>query len=487
MQFLNLLFRKSQILFIYLHMGNIFIPFPVLTSFNQVNEQFQFKPMKILQTALLIATVSLPGIAMADGALKTPSLSPIKAMPELQKKEMSIDHMKRVGPAKKISSVEDLVGNYQLFYFDYVGGGSTYTIEQLAPSSNPDELIFVEFMGYGDLPVKVDLENMTLVFTPKEDFWYSSYYDTYSFLMIGQFDYNFNKWEPIESYAAPIGDDGSIVFSNHFVFLGNRLEGAIDPSTGQEINDFFFAVGSSPQSDEKFRFLPVDLFQYKEEEWEVAGTASFSEGWMSPYIFGGNVTYELEYMTNKKNPDIILLPYPYSNEMWRDSDYFVGEFFPWMNLTDGTNGYILINTSDPDLVIVEGPVYSGYYTSAVGKLYMWNLEGYLIYNGYDVPQSIEMLEQMGFNLSMRVDNIIIINNCVFGFTGDVDNTYYWTADQYSEITLNPAEGGVGSIMENDSDLPVKYYNLQGRELSAPIKGEPVIVRQGNKSHKMIMR
>lgn len=48
------------------------------------------------------------------------------------------------------------------------------------------------------------------------------------------------------------------------------------------------------------------------------------------------------------------------------------------------------------------------------------------------------------------------------------------------------ESGVADI-NIDSNSPVRYFNMQGVEIANPAKGQMVIIRQGNKSVKAVMR
>ena len=50
----------------------------------------------------------------------------------------------------------------------------------------------------------------------------------------------------------------------------------------------------------------------------------------------------------------------------------------------------------------------------------------------------------------------------------------------------PWTSGIANI-DTDNNASVKYYNLQGVEISKPVKGQIVIVKKGNKAIKSIAR
>ena len=64
--------------------------------------------------------------------------------------------------------------------------------------------------------------------------------------------------------------------------------------------------------------------------------------------------------------------------------------------------------------------------------------------------------------------------------------------QYTQVMLefNPfdPEAGIKNVTVSDnSNAPVEYYNLQGVRLAEPTKGEVIILRQGNKARKVLVK
>ena len=52
---------------------------------------------------------------------------------------------------------------------------------------------------------------------------------------------------------------------------------------------------------------------------------------------------------------------------------------------------------------------------------------------------------------------------------------------------NPGDAGVHDIAIDNANGPVKYYNLQGVEISNPVEGQIVIKKQGSKSQKVMVK
>ena len=118
----------------------------------------------------------------------------------------------------------------------------------------------------------------------------------------------------------------------------------------------------------------------------------------------------------------------------------------------------------------------------------------MYYNGgFDqLARLIDECQNVGAPLSVFEDNKIEIVNQYFGTEDAPDGYYWWTAETAVRtpglVTL--PEGfdysGISNIAA-DANAPVRYYNLQGVQIAAPVKGQLVIKTQGNKSMKFIGR
>lgn len=68
-----------------------------------------------------------------------------------------------------------------------------------------------------------------------------------------------------------------------------------------------------------------------------------------------------------------------------------------------------------------------------------------------------------------------------------ENEYIRFISPYAPMKKIGDSSGIGSIDADDFDAPKEYYSLQGIRLAEPAKGQIVIVRQGSKTYKTIIR
>lgn len=144
--------------------------------------------------------------------------------------------------------------------------------------------------------------------------------------------------------------------------------------------------------------------------------------------------------------------------------------------------------------------------SEISAFYPYNEEGYAVYNGGE-DELLNLLvkyEDTATAFSEVVENVLSIRNVYFGMGMNPLSPYWWghyevPGDPTSWVdatrivgTVTLPEGwndqsGINSIAGDNVNAPVKYYNLQGIELSAPVKGQLTIKKQGNKTVKFIAK
>ena len=56
-----------------------------------------------------------------------------------------------------------------------------------------------------------------------------------------------------------------------------------------------------------------------------------------------------------------------------------------------------------------------------------------------------------------------------------------------KVKLNLKEGAVNNIIDDNAAAAKRFFNLQGIEINAPEAGEVVIVKQGNKTSKTVVK
>lgn len=77
---------------------------------------------------------------------------------------------------------------------------------------------------------------------------------------------------------------------------------------------------------------------------------------------------------------------------------------------------------------------------------------------------------------------------LFLWPSNTTKLYYVNIEDAITITIALAEAGVDDIVvDEDSNAPVEYYNLQGVRVAEPAAGQLVIRRQGNKATKLLVK
>lgn len=93
--------------------------------------------------------------------------------------------------------------------------------------------------------------------------------------------------------------------------------------------------------------------------------------------------------------------------------------------------------------------------------------------------------------AINQDNVVMVAFLVDQKTGFIINAVSYpmspAAEERFTIADVLAEAGVDGITVSGYEGETEYYNLQGIRLSSPVKGQPVIVRQGNTVSKRIFR
>lgn len=252
---------------------------------------------------------------------------------------------------------------------------------------------------------------------------------------------------------------------------------------------FFADVPSSWPGNEQF--------VYNASEWKDCGVATLDEGWMAPILGGHFPEYEVKCMQNVNNPNRLLLVDPYG----------VG---PYAELgLPANSGFIQLDVTNPDVVLVVPFTNSGLQFSDfddvpdVNFFNMTNAEGMKIFvDGYTYDDIIEEAEYYGDELPTLKNGVITIPQCRIQTPGHLGSGDYWSAMyggslndpkdpfdddmMYATITI-PALAGVDGIVSDTENAPKRYFNLQGIEVANPAAGEVVIVKEGDKAHKTIVR
>ncbi len=152
-------------------------------------------------------------------------------------------------------------------------------------------------------------------------------------------------------------------------------------------------------------------------------------------------------------------------------------------------GYIVINITDPDLVIVTPGIFMGAMNGST-KLMALNPNGFYSALGYTKEQIEAGLQGYLPSTYDAATNVITLPKVGFNFAGATDKYYTWqdnngaslAGNMNTKISLHNILTGVSEIATEKA--PVVYYNLQGQRVANPSNG--IFIRvEGGKSTKVV--
>ena len=302
----------------------------------------------------------------------------------------------------------------------------------------------------------------------------------------------------------------SIKFGQSASDKDRQFVGPVFATTGEDLNKMFIITTASIWPEKKaYCFLTAinmqtipamcetlgtgltGLFEYNAADWKAnSGKAQFQDGWVLTGLTDQQVpAWDVEVMESVKNPGHVLLVNPYQG-MPEEAKQF--------NEDTAAAGYILLDVSNPQCVLVQPLVYSGFMNweqMGLGKAYMSNVCANSVYVGKQTKEEI-IEEYLDFEMDLPVMDesyLVTIPDCCFGTSMDMIQASTWIdrdtrepVEMISNIQL-PELTGVEGIVDDSVDAPARFFNLQGVEVAAPIKGEVTIVKKGNKSYKQIAK
>lgn len=275
------------------------------------------------------------------------------------------------------------------------------------------------------------------------------------------------------------------------------------------------AIGASDETAEKGWFYLWRSCQFtgfqnhnpNEADYKLVGTGKYTDCYFR-YLFKDPTAFpdaDVEIYQHKEDGSKIAVKNPYDTEFAKESELIsdresAGKGWLLFNIVADELDGTLYACMEPmvNCGVDMGPEYdeSGNPTGKYNddEYYLFNEEGGMYYSGgFDqLARLIDECQNVGAPLSVFEDNKIEIVNQYFG-TEDAPDGYYWwtseTAVRTPGLVILP-EGFEYSGISNvaaDANAPVRYYNLQGVQIAAPVKGQLVIKTQGNKSMKFIGR
>lgn len=256
-------------------------------------------------------------------------------------------------------------------------------------------------------------------------------------------------------------------------------------------SDFLPDIDTWTWSCHKIEGIPLeDYFTFNDSEWTYIGESNFKDAWFQTFWQdweGDSMPiYLVPTYRNLYDENRFLLKNPYgANTPMGKNGY---------NLSK-KEGYIIFNISDPDCVMIEPYIFActipswGDITDKSVDMYVDNSEGYYYYRW---GNSLEEIYQKNLNLSTFNEEYARINIRNAGYARsdgwEILSGRYTTSSTRTGYIEMPADyNNIDTVVQDYSDCPKEYYNLQGVRIANPEKGQLIIVRQGDKTTKQIMR
>lgn len=271
--------------------------------------------------------------------------------------------------------------------------------------------------------------------------------------------------------------------------------------TDEELKDLFCAASAVSYVDgiEKGWYLLIywlegerlDNYQVDLNEWSPMGEAEFKDAWWPVLWDGGQTPAAYNVPLYRKNDDknTFLLDNPYGpNTVYTEEGANISS----------VPGYIIFNIQDPYCVVFRPLVYAisvPMENKENGEgAYCYNVEGQYYYiTGLNTTDIMITLDSFGM-LTSELNSVtrqITVRNPLIAYVSDPTAGLWWGGSQYQGFTgtikLPVGYNGIGSIVDDSKNGEPVYYNLQGVRVDNPEKGQLVIVKQGGKAEKMIVR
>lgn len=286
------------------------------------------------------------------------------------------------------------------------------------------------------------------------------------------------QWTQIDELKGVVNADGTIQFGDADTMFGFVRE------DGYWMDAFRNA-----------KLVAPDFFKFNAAEWESVGDALFTEDWMNRMLTGDDAQYKLQprnipLMRNKENPKLFLVENPF-------------KINNWVNEEPGADGYLVFSLENEACVPMRPYTGSGLWVTLdafPAEMYIYNLAGDLIYNkGYTTERALALFQENDETPSSfdAATKTLTLTNLMFGTSEEPGAGYSWVNRNdptfYDGSTYKikadgfTTEGAVNEILDDSNNGVKRFFNLQGLEIAEPAAGEIVIVKEGNKTYKTILR
>lgn len=282
---------------------------------------------------------------------------------------------------------------------------------------------------------------------------------------------------PASSATGNIKDDGTVEFPN-------IMFGASDPANEANSSYYYLEIENV--------FVPKSMASVNEADYELVGDGTFSDCFFKPLFSDPEAVPDMvvSVYRNKSDHNVIAVKNPYADPFWKEAELQSGDGQGWFQFTiidDSANSGLVLA---PMTQLLDCGMATLEEDGSLCNYYPYNLDG-MYYNNGEIAYLnwVDAQLSAGENVSEVYENAISIVMPYFGVTGAPAGAYWWTNDKaHNPGTIQLPEGTLGvSNVAVDANAPVRYFNLQGMEVSAPVKGQVTIKSQNGKSTKFIAR
>lgn len=311
------------------------------------------------------------------------------------------------------------------------------------------------FVYNSDKDSYISIENQRVGFDPEKGEFLSFVHLTYE----GQID--------PEPLLLDNSMDGDLMTFEEYGIVGETMDGKYIFTGTDDLIEYGYMAWLIRQGA-----LPITT-------WEDAGTATlFDGGFFTPlprFGIGFKEPVEVELEKSTETEGLYRLVKPWNS-------YFRKEY----------DSYLEFDISDPDCVIIPTQP-TGHVDEEYGAASVQNFVGMYIASGFGKDDAYAAITpgKEGEHICTYDDKTKVITIPVnAAFTTFAKDDSYWNvgkahgaADSY---IVMPGSAGIDTVISEDSNAPVEYYNLQGIRIDNPSSGQLVIRRQGSDVKKIIM-
>lgn len=200
---------------------------------------------------------------------------------------------------------------------------------------------------------------------------------------------------------------------------------------------------------------PVD-----DPDWEAYAVAEFVDGWAIPAMQGDYDQYQFPWDVNvqrfKSDHNVIRIVNPYNVATC-----------PFATSHYGKSGYIVIDVTDPDYVLVCPGYFSGFDPDGSMKVNFFNLEGFYAAMGITKDQVLSN-ESIDITPSSFDGTTVELRNLCFNLPGYLDQVLNWegkAGKMHGRLTIKSIDTGIESVETEATETTNAIYDLSGRRLN----------------------